>query len=470
MSIVGELPLDISRPAEFASGDFDPPACGHHRQPSHRRTPSQFMILFDESFMGAGPPSPPRDHFPVSLAQSAPLTKESLDRKHKMESAVASQTLQPIAVTAQSGSQTPTAKFERKSKKHHAKKAGKKPDIQQLYSNMWGGAVPKPTPRAKSESNLSLASGRSPRGVGKIFGFLQRRSLDVETTRRDFPMDEPTVDRAGETLDDCESETGTVVEFDIDSDDEMSSQAEDANMMHDLYSDKDKASVEEEESYSNDSIDEDEFPLGPIEESALEAQKLCESEFSDDSSMEVTKKRRSSEIHAHAHTKSTIQEDDESEPPIKTAEDGMESVHSHNPSDGSQLESDIPLREIVTGSILQGVHDEISQKIAEELENAAKEAHEDQFNTEAPIIADRELEESIEYVESSAQSSREILESIPGIPEASWWGLKWARVDPDKDFVEKVHSGLETAGKLIAKHWRLVPLVALPLVFLVLTN
>lgn len=469
MSIVGELPLDISRPAEFASGDFDHPMCKHHRQPSHRRTPSQFMILFDESFMGAGPPSPPRDHFPASLAPSAPLTKETLDRKHQLESAV--------AVSAQSGSQSPATKYDQQPSKHHATRSGKKPDIQQLYSNMWGGAAPKPTTRPKSESNLSLASGRSSGKVGKLFGFLRRRSADVVPRTDGLSTSDLAEERGDEILDDCGSETGTVVEFDIDSDDEMSSQAEDANMMHDLYSDKDKASVEEEASNSNDSIDEDEFPLGPIEESALEMQKTCESEFSDDSSMEVHRKRRTSEIHFHSHTKSTIvEDDDESSEHIKSTEDGMESTHSHNLSDGSQLESDIPLREIVTGSILQGVHDEISQKIAEELESAAKEAAEDQFSSQAPVIVDRELCESIEYVETAAAdackpSDGSILEQMPEKVDEKgfeWWGMKWVRVDPDKDFVNKVHSGLETAGKLIAKHWRLAPLVALPLVVFIL--
>lgn len=81
--------------------------------------------------------------------------------------------------------------------------------------------------------------------------------------------------------DDCES-SGTVVQLDGESDDALSSQAEDANMRNDLYSEFDRVSLGDE-TLTNDSIDEDEFPLDTIAESTLESQRTQESLVGDNS-------------------------------------------------------------------------------------------------------------------------------------------------------------------------------------------
>lgn len=78
---------------------------------------------------------------------------------------------------------------------------------------------------------------------------------------------------------DCES-CGTVVELEAGSEGTLSSQAEDANMRNDLYSELDRFS-QGDDTLTNDSIDEDEFPLETIAESTLECQKTQDSAVGD---------------------------------------------------------------------------------------------------------------------------------------------------------------------------------------------
>lgn len=130
-------------------------------------------------------------------------------------------------------------------------------------------------------------------------------------------------------------------------------------------------------------------------------------------------------------------------------------VHSHTVSEASQPESDMPLPEIVTGSILQGLHDEISMKLAEDLAmNTREHPSEDITYTE---FQTRDFPMNDCQQRSSTKS--------PRTEGTMHFGVRWVRVTPDKNLVSNIYSCVAKAAELVVNNWQWVP-VALPIVLI----
>lgn len=473
MSVVGELPIDIAglTSTEYCFDQFE---CSHTRRPSHRRTASLVMYLDDDCF-GQNPalhrPGTPPATAAASVFQLHNRVGQGFGGEHLHQKLEENSWggLEDLKIKTQREVSAPTVpKLASKALEGGAQlKKSEKQSMEELFGSFWGGA------EAGTKTNTAPLTGRSSRSsqgtptskrstgspfkslLGQFNVFRSRYNIDRHSATSPTMLSDASLDAIkshgdhfseplGHRDDDCES-TGTVVE--VDSEDALSSQAEDANMRNDLYSDFEKTS-QVDDSLTNGSIDEDEFPIDTIAESTLESQKT-----QDISNADVF----SDDVNHHMDAEMDSADEDSESVDIIHGSPTSPVVHSHTISDASQPESDMPLPEIVTGSILQGLHDEISQKLEEELREVSTK---DTQKTNEQAVDDSLYPEDMYETNWTSKVTEEKL----------YLGMRWVNVVPDKHLVEKIHDGIIKAGEFVVTHWKWVPVVALPFVVIALTR
>lgn len=132
-------------------------------------------------------------------------------------------------------------------------------------------------------------------------------------------------------------------------------------------------------------------------------------------------------------------------------------VHSYTVSEVSHPESDMPLPEIVTGSILQGLHDEISMKLAEEL--GLDDNMRSSEDTTYPEFQTRDLQTNDCLQQNSLHTEGTMR-----------FGVQWVRLTPDEDMVSNIHGCLAKVAELAINNWQWIPLVALPIVLIAINH
>lgn len=167
MSVVGELPIDITCPPGFPmpEHDFEMHKCGHTRRPSHRRTAS-LVMYFDDDFIGPNP----AEHRPGT----PPATQQNLSFRHQGTfSAIGEQQkLEEISwghvgdLKVKTSPRTPlhtgvvpTLARSSVGSSTTTKRAADKPDVQELFGSIWGGAE---AGRSLHESITSRSSQGTP--------------------------------------------------------------------------------------------------------------------------------------------------------------------------------------------------------------------------------------------------------------------------------------------------------------------
>lgn len=160
MSVVGELPVDVSGPPRFSSAqfEFDLKKCGHSRQPSHRRTASRVMMYYDENFLDFGL-EPQRPGTPTAAAGQAHnpfadiLAKEEISwgKVEEVEGLPTRPILTRSSIRSSEGS---------------SMKGGDRPDVEELFGKHWAGL-------ARGSGSLGSSQG-TPKSVRCAIGWLIR--------------------------------------------------------------------------------------------------------------------------------------------------------------------------------------------------------------------------------------------------------------------------------------------------------
>lgn len=119
------------------------------------------------------------------------------------------------------------------------------------------------------------------------------------------------------------------------------------------------------------------------------------------------------------------------------------------------------LPEIVTGGILQSLHDEINRNISDpgaeddsllSCKPSCEESHHDTQNVEATNAIDL--------------TKKQMTMPLETRDEVLYLGVRWVRLVPDKDLVTKVQTGAAKAAEILSSNWRWIPFVAMPLLHL----